>query len=158
MDGGDISCVEFTSEKLNHTIRDKTCICHLLNNVIKRILGDFFEEHYLIDWRRFIKRIQQSNPMAELWTQCCIQYVLFLSLTFLNNNILRVLGKEIILQRDTETRWSSTVAMLAKANSVKLAVERLYNLTNLEHKDQHVCNFCCHNYFFIFSESVEQLL
>ena len=56
--------------------------------------------------------------------------------------ILRVYGKEIILQKDTETRWSSTVAMLTKATSVKHAVDRLYNLTQLEHKDQHVYFFC----------------
>jgi hypothetical protein len=106
---------------------------------VKRILGDYFEEAYLVDWRRFIKRLNKSNPLSELWAQCCMQYVfLSASLNFTILISLRVYGKEIILQRDTETRWSSTVSMLSKATKVKHAVDRIFNLTLLEHKEQNV--------------------
>lgn len=43
IDGGDIASVGFTAEKLECEIKDNTCICHLLNNLIKRILQDYFE-------------------------------------------------------------------------------------------------------------------
>jgi hypothetical protein len=74
VDGGDIASVRFTAQAMNGQIRDQTCICHQLNNAIKRILTDYFDELVLNEWRRFIKRIHQSNPLLELWGQCCVQY------------------------------------------------------------------------------------
>jgi hypothetical protein len=122
IDGGDIASVNFTAQALSCVIKDKTCICHQLNNIIKRMLSDYFEEEYLIHWRTFISRIRKSKPFEELWTECCTI----------------ILGEEIILQPDTPTRWSSTVLMLQKACKVKQAVERMVNITkNTEH---FVCN------------------
>lgn len=68
-------------------------------------------------------RLRQSKPFEELWNECC-----------------RVsLGKEVILQPDTPTRWSSTVNMLCKAVEVKLAVERMVIASN--EKKNHEVNF-----------------
>lgn len=106
MDGGDISCVKFVATKLGCVIKDQTCVCHLLNGVIKRCVTDFCEDIYLIEWRSFIKRIRQSHPFAEAWEDCC----------------KFCYKKKIVLQKDTETRWSSTVAMIMKACEVKEAV------------------------------------
>jgi hypothetical protein len=47
IDGGDIASIAYTAKKLNLKIKENTCICHQLNNIIKRILQDYFEEHYL---------------------------------------------------------------------------------------------------------------
>ena len=48
IDGGDIASVKFTGLKLGlPLLKDKTCICHLLNNLIKKIIQDYFEEAYL---------------------------------------------------------------------------------------------------------------
>lgn len=48
IDGGDIASVKFTGLKLGlPLLKDKTCICHLLNNLIKNIIQDYFEEAYL---------------------------------------------------------------------------------------------------------------
>lgn len=121
IDGGDIASVKYTAEALNAEIRDQTCICHLLNNTIKRLLNDYFENVYLTEWRSFIKRLRQSKPFEELWIQCTTQ----------------VYGKEIVLQQDTPTRWSSTVVMIQKAFSVRLAVERMHNCT--VNTDHYVC-------------------
>lgn len=121
IDGGDIASVKYTAEKLGCVIKDATCICHKINNLIKRILGDYFEEAYLLEWRVFIKRLRKSHPFLEMWIQCCHQYF----------------GKEIVLQTDTPTRWSSTVTMLAKAVSVKEAVERMRIVTR--DTDHFVC-------------------
>ncbi len=75
-------------------------------------------------WRIFVKKVNKSNPLRELWQKCCVE----------------VFAKEIVLQIDTETRWSSTVAMLDKAVYVKAVVERMYNFTlNSEFKQYHVC-------------------
>jgi hypothetical protein len=113
VDGGDIASVKFTSKKLNcaEPIKDNTCICHKLNNIIKTMVGDYLEEHYLNDWRTFIKRIHKSNPFSEEWDRCC---------QLLHN-------EKKCLQIDTQTRWSSTVKMLEKAVSVKEAVSTMFS-------------------------------
>jgi hypothetical protein len=64
---------------------------------------------YLAEWRILIKKINKSNPLRELWQQCCVH----------------VMAKEVELQIDTPTRWSSTVSMLAKAITVQEVIERL---------------------------------
>lgn len=86
------------------------------------MLEDYFEDSYLAQWRTFIRRIRKSHPFAELWNQCCEQFY----------------GKGIILQIDTPTRWSSTVAMLAKAVTVKEAVERMMNCTRMQDNKEHL--------------------
>jgi hypothetical protein len=49
IDGGDIASVKYTGLRLgNADIKDKTCICHQLNNIIKRILQDYFEEAFIL--------------------------------------------------------------------------------------------------------------
>jgi hypothetical protein len=113
VDGGDISSVKHTSKKLNcpSPIKDETCICHQMNNIIKRMVIDYLEEHYLNDWRTFIKRIHKSNPFSEEWDRCC--------------NILY--NEKKYLQIDTPTRWSSTVSMLEKAVNVKEAVLTMHS-------------------------------
>jgi len=120
IDGGDIACVKETAKKLNCEIHDETCICHQLNNIIKKMLNDYFEKYYLQCWRTFVKRLHQSKPFEDLWVQCCQVHN----------------GKEVVLQSDSPTRWSSTVSMLGKATTVKLAVERMFNLTaNANHHE-----------------------
>jgi hypothetical protein len=47
IDGGDIASVKFTAAKLGIELKDNTCICHQLNNLVKKIIEDFFEEAYL---------------------------------------------------------------------------------------------------------------
>jgi hypothetical protein len=130
--------VRYTSVALNTQIKDNTCVCHKLNNLIKRIVGDYFGEHYLEPWRLFIKRTNKSHPFREAWFRCC-------EITY---------GEPVILQIDTPTRlfsvhlkyfsfihsflflflffnffhvshsirWSSTVAMLEKAVKVQDAI------------------------------------
>lgn len=88
VDGGDIASVKFTAASLNMDIKDNTCICHKLNNVIKRMLQDYFEENYLVDWRTFVKRTNKSHPFREAWDRCCL-------LTY---------NEKVILQIDTPTR------------------------------------------------------
>lgn len=110
MDGGDIASVKYTAQKLNCFIKDETCICHQMNNIIKRMLGDYFENIYLNEWRTFVKRIHKSNPFSEAWDHSCQQCY----------------NEKQILQIDTPTRWSSTVFMLQKAVKVKDAVERMF--------------------------------
>lgn len=85
VDGGDISSVRYTSVALNTQIKDNTCVCHKLNNLIKRIVGDYFGEHYLEPWRLFIKRTNKSHPFREAWFRCC-------EITY---------GEPVILQIDT---------------------------------------------------------
>lgn len=119
IDGGDIASVKFTAQALGCIIKDQTCICHQMNNLIKRLIHDYFEDVYLQDWRTFVSRIRKSKPFEEIWSECCTL----------------VYGEEIILQIDTPTRWSSTVMMLQKATKVKQAVERMSNITkNTDHK------------------------
>jgi len=120
IDGGDIASVRYTAAALNTEIKDQTCICHQLNNLIKRIIGDYFEDIYLVEWRAFIKRIRQSKPFEDLWNECTTQ----------------LYGKPITLQKDTPTRWSATVMMLKKAFMTCLAVERMRIVTaGTEHKE-----------------------
>lgn len=111
IDGGDVASVKYTAAALNADIKDQTC--HQLNNLIKRIIGDYFETIHLVEWRLFIKRIKQSKPFEDLWIESTTQ----------------LYGKPITLQKDTPTRWSSTVMMLKKAFSVRLAVERMLIVT-----------------------------
>jgi hypothetical protein len=89
VDGGDIASVKYTAAALDVVIKDNTCICHKLNNLIKRMFEDYFEENYLADWRIFIKRTNKSHPFREAWNRCCM-------LTF---------EEKIILQIDTPTRF-----------------------------------------------------
>jgi hypothetical protein len=116
VDGGDIASVKFTGQKLNCSIKDQTCICHQMNNIIKKLLTDYFEEIYLNDWRAFVKRIRQSNPFSETWDFNCEQCY----------------SEKRILQVDTPTRWSSTIMMLQKATTVKAAVERMFRTAKSE--------------------------
>jgi hypothetical protein len=55
--------------------------------------------------------MRQSKPFEDAWNESCKQFY----------------EKEIILQKDTPTRWSSTIIMLQKATTAKNAIERLYN-------------------------------
>lgn len=92
MDGGDIASVKFTEKYLGcPPIRDNTCVCHKLNNCIKRIIGDYFEKEYLEDWRNFIKRTNKSHPFREAWEKCCLLHY----------------GEKVALQIDTPTRYIS---------------------------------------------------
>jgi 5'-deoxynucleotidase YfbR-like HD superfamily hydrolase len=124
VDGGDIQSVKFTSKKLNCVtpIKDNTCICHRLNNIIKMMVGDYLEEHYLNDWRTFIKRIHKSNPFSEEWDRCC--------------NLLY--NEKKSLQIDTPTRWSSTVRMLQKSISVKDAVLTMHSQFSAKKEEEKV--------------------
>jgi hypothetical protein len=132
IDGGDISCVKETAKILDCDIKDRTCICHMLNNIIRRMLDDYFEDNFLAKWRPFVSRLRQSKPFEELWNECC-----------------RVsLGKEVILQPDTPTRWSSTVSMLSKAVEVRLAVERMVIVSN--EKKNHEVYFIYYNYYYYY--------
>lgn len=83
--------MRYTSVALNTQIKDNTCVCHKLNNLIKRIVGDYFGEHYLEPWRLFIKRTNKSHPFREAWFRCC-------EITY---------GEPVILQIDTPTRLFS---------------------------------------------------
>jgi len=74
--------------------------------VIKRLLSEHLENDYLVLWRQFIRRIKQSNPFKIAWDKSCIEKY----------------SKVISLQKDTPTRWSSTVSMMEKCASVKDAV------------------------------------
>jgi len=121
IDGGDVASIKFTSKKLDCTIKDNTCICHQLNNIIKRMLNDYLEADYLTNWRTFVARTHKSHPFNEIWEECCQQFY----------------GAKKILQLDTPTRWSSTVMMLAKAVTVKLAVERMYHTTQAGDRMEH---------------------
>jgi hypothetical protein len=74
--------------------------------------------HHLSKLSSLFLIYRQSNPFAENWKDCCKQCY----------------DKEVTLQIDTPTRWSSTVSMLSKAFSVKEAVERMHRVTiNTEH-------------------------
>jgi hypothetical protein len=102
VDGGDISSVKFT----DWVVLFETKRVSVTFYIIKRIVNDYFEDIYLLEWRQFVKRIRKSHPFAESWDQCC---------DFCYQ-------ERIVLQVDTETRWSSTVAMIAKAYRVREAV------------------------------------
>lgn len=51
------------------------------------MLEDYFEEEYLLDWRKFVKRTSKSHPFREAWEKCCM-------LTY---------NEKIFLQIDTPT-------------------------------------------------------
>ena len=124
LDGGDVASIKETEKALSCTILGHTCICHLLNNAIKRVLDDHLGSNYLRQWRKFVKRVNRSNPLKELWEDCCI----------------RCYEKEKGLQKDTRTRWSSSVVMLQQATKVQQAVEMMWLLTGRrkELKEHHV--------------------
>ena len=61
---------------------------------------------FLVPWRDFIRVTKQSNPFNEIWAKICTEKY----------------GKAVALQKDTITRWSSTISMLTKAVAVKEAV------------------------------------
>lgn len=75
-DGGEITSIKFTAKALagENLLRDKIeerlCLCHRLNNSIKRTLQDYFGTSYLQSWRSFITRINFSNPFNELFEEC----------------------------------------------------------------------------------------
>jgi hypothetical protein len=88
------------------------------------MLNDYLEADYLQAWRTFVARTHKSHPFNDLWDECCQQCY----------------GAKRTLQIDTPTRWSSTVTMLAKAVTIKQAVERMYHITQqAEHLEHHVC-------------------
>ena len=113
IDGGDISSAQFTAEMLECAgdwFKDQRCVCHQLNNVVKKVLSlEEIENSILIPWRTFIKRIRQSNPFSEMWDKSCFE----------------ILGKTVQLQKDTPTRWSSTVRMMEKALLVMKVVPEM---------------------------------
>ncbi len=119
IDGGDISSVRETAKQLQCNIKDNTCICHMLNNLIKRMLTDYFENVFLVEWRTFISKLRKSNPFRELWAESCRA---------------SLESEEVVLQVDTPTRWSSTVSMMQKAFSVRKAVNLLYLMTSQDAK------------------------
>jgi hypothetical protein len=123
VDGGDIASAKFTARKLGceGQLRDNTCICHILNNIIKRILNDYLQESVLSFIRKFVTHLHHSNPFYELWAECCVN----------------CLGKEVEMQMDTATRWSSTLALLEKFTLVLPAVERIYHLCSSEDYKDH---------------------
>jgi hypothetical protein len=106
-DGGDIKSVDYTADTLQCTIEKRRCVCHILNNAIKKIILEFFgHKKHIEDWRCFVSRINFSNGCKESWdTICKVTY-----------------GKTITLCKDSATRWSSTVVMLRSALQVKKAV------------------------------------
>jgi hypothetical protein len=113
LDGGDVTSISERAKALSCEIHGHTCICHILNNAMRHVLGKHLESNYLRKWRKFTKRINHSNPFKELWDECCLQCY----------------NKKVTLQKDTKTRWASTVLMLQKAISVQEAVERMWRIT-----------------------------
>lgn len=71
-------------------IEERLCLCHQLNNAIKKMIQEHFGETYLTELRQFIAQINYSNPFHEL---------------FLKSK-KEVFGEKDKnkLQRDTETR------------------------------------------------------
>ncbi len=75
-DGGEITSVKHTeaalpkSNKYLNTIEERLCLCHRLNNAIKRTLNDYFGRNYLSEWRAFVTHINFSNPFNELFEEC----------------------------------------------------------------------------------------
>jgi hypothetical protein len=112
IDGGDIASIRETAKQLQCEIKDNTCVCHMLNNLIKRMLNDYLEKDYLTEWRAFITKTRKSNPFKELWARCCCASL--------------ESKEEVVLQLDTPTRWSSTVVMMFKAYDVRKAVILMY--------------------------------
>jgi len=132
-DGGEISSVRFTSDalpdsrKLSGKIENRLCVCHQLNNAVKRFLKDNLEVSYLLPWRSFIAHLNYSNPFFEFFSVC-------------RSKILGEDNKER-LQRDCETRWSSTLKMLAKAEKFKEVVLYMSAKSPAEINKQYIPNF-----------------
>jgi len=124
LDGGDVASIKETEKALSCTILGHTCICHQLNNAIRRVLDNHLSSNYLKQWRKFVKRVNRSHPLGELWQECCMQCY----------------QKKKSLQKDTKTRWSSTVVMLRKATKLQKAVEMMWLLTGKrkEFQEHHV--------------------
>jgi hypothetical protein len=109
-DGGDVSSVQTTAEVLECHIEARRCVCHLLNNAIKKVINEHLgSKQHIEDWRCFVSRINFSNPCKETWDDIC-------KATF---------GKTITLSKDCPTRWSSTITMLQSALQVKRAVQAM---------------------------------
>jgi hypothetical protein len=125
-DGGEIASVAFTdnslpiSNKFLGKIESRLCICHQLNNIIKKILKLHLETYYIIPWRNFICHLNHSNPFFEFFCECRSQF-------FGPNCRER-------LQRDCETRWTSTLVMLAKAEKFKDVVIFMFIKSSNEFK------------------------
>jgi hypothetical protein len=86
--------------------------------MIKAIFKDYLENDYLVPWRSFIRIIKQSNPVKIAWDSCCVD-------TF---------KQVIVLQKDCQTRWSSTIYMIEKCVSVKDAVLKMISKAPQTHK------------------------
>jgi len=114
-DGGEIASVGYTNIELRNTnnsfmkkVEPRLCVCHKLNNSIKRLLKDFFGTSYIEKWRAFIAHLNFSDPFNQLFEKCKVQIF-----TFTGDNL------KSRPQKDTETRWSSTALMLKKACKFK---------------------------------------
>jgi len=113
-DGGEIASVVHTANSFPDThkflkkVESRLCICHQLNNIIKKFLKNYLETYYIVPWRNFIAHLNHSNPFYELFCEC-------------RTHFFTAANKEK-LQRDSETRWSSTLMMLAKAEKFKEVV------------------------------------
>lgn len=74
-DGGEITSVKFTMTSLkvteiyNDYLEERLCICHQLNNAIKRCLT-LYTEPFLESWRTFVSMINYSNPFYEFFVEC----------------------------------------------------------------------------------------
>ena len=79
-DGGEIASVKETAKsylfycmflicyrELKCHIEDRRCICHQLNNIIKKMLCDYFLKSFIIPWRGFIKLIKKSDSFKKAW-------------------------------------------------------------------------------------------
>lgn len=125
-DGGEIASVSHTSTVLSNknkymkTIESRLCICHQLNNTLKRFLVGYLGKKYILPWRGFISHLNFSNPFFELFCSCRSQ----------------VFGKENKekLQRDCETRWSSTALMLQKAEKFRKVVNLMLLSASIDMK------------------------
>ena len=73
--------------------------------MIKRILNKPLEGNYLSAWRTFVKKLNQSDPLRREWDKICESEY----------------GNTIALQRDCETRFTSSVVMLSQAVQVQNA-------------------------------------
>lgn len=119
LDGGDIASVSETANLLNCKIEERRCICHILNNAVKKLILTFFgDSTYVLDWRTFVSHINFSNSFKELWDETC----------------LKMYNKKVTLQKDCPTRWSSTVVMFEKALSVRNAVDIMKIESPYEHE------------------------
>lgn len=70
-DGGEFASIKETETVLKCKIDGRRCLCHLLNNVIKRLLNDYFEETILGQIRKFISQVNYSDPFKKSWDEAC---------------------------------------------------------------------------------------